>query len=156
LWVVLGRRRRRVVVDVVVVVVTAAAVTMLRIEALHVTKPPPPLPEPTHWWIWTGRAEVIVESPATEHRTRWVAPPPLPELLHWVTVASDVPAVAGLHAVVGWVPPPCPAVLHWLTVAAATVPEPVTLFVTFTEQRTVPPPPLPEPSHCVTSVVSAL
>jgi hypothetical protein len=99
---------------------------------------------------------VIVESLATVHRTRRVPPPPLPEPLHWVTVASVVEASTGSHLVVGSVPPSRPASLHWLTVAAATVPEPVTLLVTSTTQRTVPPLPLPEPSHWVTSVVSAV
>jgi len=111
------------------------------------------LPDPTHWWTVMGSAEVSVEG-RTVHRTRMVPPPPVPESLHWVTVAFVAFAGNGLQRTVGSVPPPVPAWLHWLTVAGEVVAWPVMLLTMDTEQVTVPPPPLPEPSHCVTEVTS--
>jgi hypothetical protein len=68
-----------VVVVVVVVVVGVGAVKLLAIVVPQVTVLPPPLAEPLHWVMVTGRA---VAAPDTVHCTRMVAPPPLPELLH--------------------------------------------------------------------------
>ena len=66
------------------------------------------MPEPMHWLIVTGRAEVTVDV-VTVHRTRPRAPPPLPDWLHWVISAFVVLDAAGVHCVVGCVPPPVPA-----------------------------------------------
>ncbi len=93
-----------------------------------------------------GSAEEMVDG-STVHCTRIVAPPPVPELLHWVMVALVVFAGEGVQTTVGSVPPPVPEPLHWLTVAGEVAATPVMLFVTVTEQVTVPPPPLPEPLH---------
>ncbi|MEO7442268.1 MAG: hypothetical protein ABIW46_01895 [Acidimicrobiales bacterium] len=131
-----------------------AGITLLVIEAVHVTVAPPPFPDPLHWSIVTGSAVEVVDA-VTVHFTRIVPPPPLPELLHWVTVALMV-APSGLHDVVGWVPPPRPEPLHWLMVAGVGVDTPVMLFTTRTEQVTAPPPPFPDPSHWVTEVTSWL
>jgi hypothetical protein len=116
------------------------------------------LPEPLHWSIWTGTADVSVEG-STVHFTRAVPPPPVPASLHWVTVALVVLAGNGSQAVVGSVPPPVPEPLHWLTVIGVTaggVIEAGTemLLTMSTLQVTVPPPPLPEPLHWSTDVVS--
>jgi hypothetical protein len=102
--------------------------------------------------IVNGKAVVVVDA-VTVHRTRSEAPPPLPEPLHWVTVALVV-LLRGLHNVVGSAPPPVPESMHWLTVAVAVVPAPVMVLTTSTEHRTVLPPPLPDPLHCVTEEAS--
>jgi hypothetical protein len=125
--------------------------TLLVMETVQVTKPPPPLPEPLHWSTVTGRAEVSVDG-ATSHWTRMVAPPPLPDPLHWLIVALVVSPI-GLHDRVGWVPPPVPESLHWLMVAGVGEASPVMLLMMWTFHVNVPPPPLPEPSHWVTWVV---
>jgi hypothetical protein len=44
--------------------------------------------------------------------------------------------------------------MHWLTVAEVGVAVPVMLLMTLTSHVTVPPPPLPEPLHWVTEVMS--
>jgi hypothetical protein len=41
-----------------------------------------------------------------------------------------------------------------LTVAEVGVAVPVRLLITLTSHLTVPPPPLPDPLHCVTEVMS--
>src|SRR5580692_11866955 len=97
-------------------------------------------------------AEVFVEGP-TVQRTRIVPPPPLPDPLHCVNAALVVLPV-GSQMSVGCVPPPCAAPLHWLTVAGEVVELPTMSFTIPTVQVTVPPPPLPDPLHCVTEVVS--
>ncbi len=114
-------------------------------DTVHVTVAPPPLPDPLHWSTVTESAEVWVEGP-TVHCTRMVPPPPLPEPLHWVIVAPVVLPI-GSHRTVGWIPPPSPDALHWLMVAGAVVVAPVMLLTMLTLQVTVPPPPLPDPSH---------
>ncbi|CAN5530955.1 hypothetical protein BH20ACT2_BH20ACT2_22360 [soil metagenome] len=132
------------------------AITLLVSETEQVTRAPPPLPEPLHWFTVTGSAEDVVEPGETVHLTRMVPPPPLPEPLHWVTVAPVVLAGKGSQAVVGWVPPPVPEELHWLTVAGVGVAVPVMLLTTATRHVTVPPPPLPEPLHWSTEVIARL
>ena len=122
---------------------------------MHVTKPPPPLPEPTHCSIDMGKAALSVDAESTVQRTRRVEPPPVPASLHCVTVAFVVVAGKGLHAMVGSVPPPVPAVLHWFTVTGDVVAAPVMLFVMSTLHVTVPPPPLPEPLHWSTTVMTS-
>jgi hypothetical protein len=84
-----------------------------------------------------------------------VPPPPLPDSLHCVKEALVVSAT-GVHESVGCVPPPSAAELHWFTVAEADGEVPMTLLTMDTVQLTVPPPPLPEPLHCVTEEVSWL
>ena len=51
-------------------------------------------------------------------------------------------------------PPPCPELLHWFTVAGVDAVTPVMLLTMATLHVTVPPPPLPDPSHWVTEVTS--
>jgi hypothetical protein len=89
----------------------------------------------------------------TVHFTRMVAPPPVPEELHWSMVALVV-LPSGAHKTVGCVPPPVPEAMHCLIVAGEVVAEPVMLLMIVTLQVTVPPPPLPEPLHWSTDVVS--
>jgi hypothetical protein len=68
--------------------------------------------------------------------------------LHWVIVAPVVVAGKGSQPVV-MLPEPT----HWFTVAAvAPGLRPTKSFVTLTLQRTVEPPPLRTPSHCLTLV----
>lgn len=69
------------------------------IVALHVTVPPPPLPEPLHWSMLTARPAVRVAG-STVQRTRAVPPPPFPELLRWVMLAPLV-LPSGLQDTVG-------------------------------------------------------
>ena len=65
---------------VVVVVTGGVGVAKLLVNVLmHVTVLPPPLEEPLHWVMVTGRA---VAAPVTEHVTRPGAPPPFPDPLH--------------------------------------------------------------------------
>jgi hypothetical protein len=133
-------------------VVPVLATTLLTIETVQVTVLPPPLPEPLHWLTRTGSADVSVEEPVA-HCSRIVPPPPFAEPLHCVIAALVVvPRLS--HSNVGAVPPPWADVLHWLTVAALGVDDPVMLLMMCTLQVTVPPAPLPEPSHCVTDVTS--
>jgi len=141
-----------VVVVAPVVVVVGRVMMLLVTDVVHVTVPPPPFPEPLHWSMVTGSAEVWVDG-VTVHFTRMVPPPPLPELLHWVIVALVVLPI-GIHTTVGWVPPPWPDPLHWLTVAGPIGATPVMLLTRWTLHVTVDPPPLPEPSHWVTEVVN--
>jgi hypothetical protein len=87
------------------------------------------------------------------HCSRTVPPPPLPDPLHCVNAALVVLAV-GLQTSVGWVPPPWAALLHSFTVAGEVVELPMMLLTMATVHVTVPPPPLPDPLHWVTDVVS--
>jgi len=75
------------------------------IVTVHLTTPPPPLPEPLHWSTANGR---VLRSPVTVQVTlRW-PPPPLPEPLHWLTVGGvGAPGVlGGEQSTVGADPPP--------------------------------------------------
>lgn len=123
---------------------------LLVILAEQTVRVPPPLAEPLHWLIstvwpadWVPVAVQVSE-----------APPPLPEPLHWVIVAPVVVAGNGLQIIsVPVVTEPT----HWFTVTAVTAGlRPTKLFVTTTLHRSVPPPPLIEPSHCVTAVTGSL
>lgn len=131
-----------------------AARMRLRISAVQMTVAPPPLPEPTHWLIVTGRATVDVDV-VTVHLTRRTPPPPLPDWLHW-TMSALVVEPFGLHCVVGAVPPPVPAWLHWLIVAGDDSATPVMLLSTCTVHRTVDPPLFPLPLHWVTETANEL
>lgn len=114
--------------------------------AEQMTRAPPPLAEPLHWLIRTPWDEGFVPEAVHSRRTRV---PPLAEPLHWVIVALVV--VAGKGSQLFAMPSPEPT--HWLIVAAfAPVLRPTKLLMTWTLQRSVPPPPLIELLHCVTAV----
>jgi hypothetical protein len=118
--------------------------------AEQITRAPPPLAEPLHWLIVTLWTEDSVPVAVQVSPTRV---PPLAEPLHWVIVAPALVAGKGTQPVV--MPPPEPT--HWSTVAAvAPVLRPMKSFVTWTLQRSVPPPPLIEPLHWVTAVTGSV
>jgi len=129
-----------------------AASTLFVMLAEHTVRVPPPLDEPLHWLIVTARPEDWVPDAVQVSD----APPSLPEPLHWVIVAVVVVAGSGLQALTV---PVVTDPLHWLTVASVTVGGgviPTKLFVTRMLHRSVPPPPLIEPLHCVTAVTGSL
>lgn len=121
----------------------AAASTLFVMVAEQTVRVPPPFDEPLHWSMMKARPEDCVPLAVQVNE----APPPFPEPLHWVIVALVVVAGSGLQArTVPVVAEPT----HWLTVAAVTVGAgviPMKLLVTTTLHRSVPPPPLMEPSH---------
>jgi hypothetical protein len=71
--------------------------------AEQIMRAPPPLAEPLHWVIVTGRAEAMEPVAVQVMPTRV---PPLAEPLHWVIAALVVVAGKGLQPVV--IPPPDP------------------------------------------------
>ena len=86
--------------------------------------------------------------------------PPLPEPLHCPTVAAPTDVTPGVFAGVQVPGAPVPVITeptHWYTVAGvgATVGLLVKWLVTVTEHMTTPPPPLPAPLHCWTSVTGS-
>ena len=87
------------------------AATLLTTEAEQMTRPPPPSPEPLHWFIATAWADAIVP---VAWQVSWTSVPPLAEPLHWVIAAPLVVAGKGVQPV--WRPSPDPT--HWFTVAA--------------------------------------
>ena len=97
--------------------------------------------EPLHWLILTDLPPVFV--PEAVHFS-WTRVPPLAEPLHWVIVALVVVAGNGSHSLAT----PSPEPTHWFLVAVvAPGLRPTKLLVTFTLQRSVPPPPLIESLH---------
>ncbi len=140
---------------------------------LHLTRcvPPPPLPELSHCWIC---AEVLLGVELGMHTVVGCVPPPCPEPMHWLTVTAPVPVGAPVtitsHHTVA--PPPLPEPLHWSIavtdcvetvgpIQVTLVPAPVQdvtvtvavvapVMATATVQRTILPPWLSTPSHCVT------
>ena len=130
-------------------------ITPARFEMLaeQMIRAPPPLAEPLHWLIltpWAG--DFVPVAVQVEDLTR---PPPLPEPLHWVIVAPEVVAGKGMQAI--FLPPPPAEPTHWSTEAfVAPKLSPTNSFVTFTLQRSVPPPPLIELLHWVTAVTGLL
>jgi hypothetical protein len=117
----------------------AATALLAMVEEQTTTVAPPPLAEPLHWSIVTMRAEAIVPV-AVQVRP---APPPLAEPLHCV-IAALVVACTGLQLGVMLAPEPT----HWFTVTAVEPGlTPTKLVVISTEQRSLAPPPLADPSH---------
>ena len=124
--------------------------TVFSRRAEHTVRVPPPLAEPLHWLIVTTRPEDWLPV-AVQVRD---VPPPLAEPLHCVMAAPVVFAGYGLQA---FTVPVVTDPTHWLTVAAVTDGvKPTKLLVTNTLHRSVPPPPLIEPLHCVTAVTGWL
>ena len=122
------------------------AATLLAMFAEQVRRDPPPLAEPLHWLTVTPA--VAAPNPvAVQFIPTRV--PPLAEPLHWVIVAPLVVAGNGLQPVV--IPPPEPT--HWFTVAPKGLGlTPMKSFVIWALHRMVPPPPLIELLHWLTTV----
>ena len=118
--------------------------------AEQMTRAPPPLAEPLHWLTRTLAAEDFV--PVAVHFS-WTRVPPLAEPLHWVMVALVVLAGNGSHSLAT----PSPDPTHWFLVDVdAPALRPTKLLVTLTLQRSVPPPPLIESLHWLTTVTARL
>jgi len=126
----------------------AAAITLVMLEE-QMTNAPPPFAESLHWLTVTLAVADAVPVAVQVNATRV---PPLAEPLHCVIVAPLVVAGNGSQPMV--MPPPEPT--HWLTVALVEPGlRPMKLFVTWTLQRSVPPPPLIAVLHCVTAVTGS-
>jgi hypothetical protein len=126
----------------------AATTTLVMLEE-QMTNAPPPFAELLHWLIVTLEVADAVPAAVQVNAT---SVPPLAESLHCVIVAPLVVAGNGSQPKV--MPPPEPT--HWLTVALVEPGlRPMKLFVTWTLQRSVPPPPLIAPLHCVTAVTGS-
>ena len=123
----------------------AAGPTALTTLAEQMTRAPPPLAEPWHCRIVTGRAEAIVPVAVQVSPTRV---PPLAVPLHCVIAALVVVAGNGSQLIVWPTIPLAPEPTHWFTDAAVDPGLTHTkLLVTLTLQRRVPPPPLMESLH---------
>ncbi len=147
------------VADAVDVAVGVAAKNWFVTVARHLTSEPPPFAEPLHWSMFTGSEEVMVDSTLTMQMNPTLVPP-LPDPLHWPTVASDTDVTPGVLAGLQIAGAPGPLItepMHWYTVARAGISDGTALkwLFTVTVQMTTPPPPLPEPLHCCTSVTGS-
>jgi len=99
-----------------------------------------------HWLTVTAPALCGAPVTITSHHT--VAPPPLPEPLHWSIAVTDCVETVG-PIQVRLVPAP----VQDVTVTVAVV---APVMATSTVQRTVLPPWLSTPAHCVTVEPTAL
>ena len=95
-------------------VVDAGATSFVTVDS-HLTSVPPPLPEPLHWSMFTGRVDVIVDPAVTVQRNSTLVPP-LPEPLHCPTVAAVTEVIPGVFTGLQNPGAPVPSIeepMHW-------------------------------------------